>query len=275
MVKLGEIDLAEIKLREASWEYEAIGQPANAFFTLTKGWLSFERADLEGVRNALHLMRTEQLGIEEGALDLEATAFVEQGRFSEARATYERLVTSRKTRSVLLDALDAQLDLCALSCREGHPLEGLDCFGKNPVPPEMEVYVSSKNLYLTSCLYETRDFQGVEKAARAAQAEAQDRGWTFARRLVANTYLMRVGAARAQPDRAIATLRTDLAEAEAKKMKRVAFEVALALGEVELRAGRPEGRTRLRKLEQEARSKEFFRIANLARGALDWTPTAQ
>jgi len=35
MVKLGEIDLAEIKLREASWEYEAIGQPANAFFTLT------------------------------------------------------------------------------------------------------------------------------------------------------------------------------------------------------------------------------------------------
>jgi len=49
--------------------------------------------------------------------------------------------------------------------------------------------------------------------------------------------------------------------------RRLDFEVALALGEVELRAGRPEGRTRLLKLEQEAKSREFFRIARLAREA--------
>jgi len=45
--------------------------------------------------------------------------------------------------------------------------------------------------------------------------------------------------------------------------------VALRLGEVELRAGRPEGRPRLLKLVQEAQSKEFFLDARLAREALD------
>jgi hypothetical protein len=47
----------------------------------------------------------------------------------------------------------------------------------------------------------------------------------------------------------------------------LAFEVALALGEVELRAARSEGRARLRNLEQDAKSKEFFPVARPAREA--------
>jgi hypothetical protein len=38
--------------------------------------------------------------------------------------------------------------------------------------------------------------------------------------------------------------------------------------------GRPEGRARLLKLEEEARSREFLRIARLAREALDQKPVA-
>ena len=69
-------------------------------------------------------------------------------------------------------------------------------------------------------------------------------------------------------------LRADLAEVESKHHKRLAFETALALGAAELRAGRLEGRMRLAKLEQEAKSREFFRISRLAREALDQEATA-
>jgi hypothetical protein len=54
----------------------------------------------------------------------------------------------------------------------------------------------------------------------------------------------------------------------------MAFEAALALGEVELRAGRSEGCARLANLEQDAKSKEFYRVARLAREALDGRPAA-
>jgi len=81
-------------------------------------------------------------------------------------------------------------------------------------------------------------------------------------------------AARGETVKAIASLRSDLAKADSNGNKFTAFEVALALGEVELRAGCPEGRPRLLKLEQEAKSKEFFRIGRLAREALDARPDA-
>ncbi len=80
---------------------------------------------------------------------------------------------------------------------------------------------------------------------------------------------MRVRAMQGETAKATAGLRTDLADAEGKKATAVAFEVALALGTVELLAGLPEGRPRLLKLEQEAKSKEFFRIARLAHEALE------
>jgi hypothetical protein len=50
--------------------------------------------------------------------------------------------------------------------------------------------------------------------------------------------------------------------------------VALAPGEVEVRAGRLERRPRHLKLEQETKAKEFFRIARLAREALDGNSAA-
>jgi hypothetical protein len=67
---------------------------------------------------------------------------------------------------------------------------------------------------------------------------------------------------------AIIQLRRTLADAEQRLWGLVALEAKLALGEVELQGGRAEGRARLAKLEQEAWSKGFLRIARLAREAL-------
>jgi hypothetical protein len=90
--------------------------------------------------------------------------------------------------------------------------------------------------------------------------------------LRARTILTRIAAARGESAKAIQKLRAELAGVESKHHTRMAFEVALALGDVELKAGRPEGRARLLKLEEEAKSREFFRIARLAREALTREP---
>lgn len=80
---------------------------------------------------------------------------------------------------------------------------------------------------------------------------------------------MRIRAERGETTQALTGLRALKTDVDAKPgNRRLDFEVALALGEVELGAGRPEGRTRLLKLEKEAKSREFFRIARLAREAL-------
>jgi len=85
--------------------------------------------------------------------------------------------------------------------------------------------------------------------------------------------LGRAMAARGQTATAISELKRTLAELESKQSyKVVAFEVALALGEAELAAGSAAGRPRLLRLEQEAKANESFRVARLAREALDRKP---
>jgi hypothetical protein len=119
---------------------------------------------------------------------------------------------------------------------------------------------------LGQCHYLAGELEGAEQAAIDSGAKA---GRFTNIRVRAIAIEMRVRAARGETNKAIASLRANLSEAENKKAKALAFELALALGEVELRARRTEGRTRLLKLEQEAKSKQFFRIARLAREALD------
>jgi hypothetical protein len=153
--------------------------------------------------------------------------------------------------------------------------DNVACIAQNP-PPAAVVgtrWTSEAGAALAKCRLAAGDLDGAERAALERRTVAQR--WEFYEgRVLANTDLMRVRAARGQTPQAIASLRSDMAEVESKVGKQVAFEVALALGEVELRAGRPEGRNRLVKLEQEAKSREFFRIARLAREALERKPSA-
>jgi eukaryotic-like serine/threonine-protein kinase len=264
----GDYDLAEAKLREALSESEALGSPPGEEFTLIKGLLGLEEADLEAVRNAIHALRTDELSA--FPLYLEFGLFKAQARFLEAREVLQKIVslTERKRQLDRSELPGLQTTLCALSCDEGHPQQGLDCLAQYSSPPG-----GGAAGELAKCRYLAGDLDGAERAAVAARSDAQQRD-RYSDRIVANTYVMRVRAARGEADKAMASLQADLADAERRKAKTVAFTVALALGEVELRAGRPEGRPRLVKLEQEAKSKEFSNIASRAREVLDGKASA-
>jgi hypothetical protein len=97
-------------------------------------------------------------------------------------------------------------------------------------------------------------------------------GFWFAR-LPSEIALGRAMAANGKAARAVADLKAHLAEIESRRGNRaLAFEAKLALGEAELMSGIAAGRTRLARLEQDAKQREFFRIARLAREALDRNP---
>ncbi|MGO8970532.1 MAG: protein kinase domain-containing protein [Myxococcaceae bacterium] len=279
LVQSGDFDLAASKLREVSAELETLGEVGGPGLQGIKGSLALNLADMEGVRDAVRLLRTVPNGESDAdyaasLLPLEGNALEEQDRLREARAVWERQLTSWETigQGAFVDRLRSHL--CFSSCLEGHPLEGLSCLARLPLDTLSgsvgPVYIK---IYFTVCRYLAGDLRGAEEAAAQAQAASQTWG-LYNERIISNAYLMRAKAARGESRRAIATLRADLAEAERRKAKMVAFEVALALGEVEVGAGRPEGHSRLLRLEQEAKSKEFFHIARLAREAFDGKPAA-
>jgi hypothetical protein len=143
--------------------------------------------------------------------------------------------------------------------------EGLACLAERPLLGMSERYAAFGLLLEAGCKYQSGDLAAAEKAAQEALSKTD----VFARRVKNTALLMRIRAARGETTQALTGLRSLMADVDAKPgNRRLDFEVALALGEVELKAGRPEGRTRLLKLEQEAKSREFFRIARLAREAL-------
>jgi len=264
----GDYHLAATRLREVSGESEAIGQPPPFPYYNVKFGLAMTGADMEGVREAIRLMRTTQSSTD-WALPLESDAFREQDRLAESRETLEKHRTLMETTGRREWALQAQESLCVLACDEGRRRDGLDCYDQLAHSAQHETKIR-----IAHCRYLAGDLQGAEKAAVETRAAAQHWGLSF-EPVLANTVIMRVRAARGETAKAIASLRSDLAKADSNGNKFTAFEVALALGEVELRAGRPEGRPRLLKLEQEAKSKEFFRIARLAREALGAKPAAR
>ena len=270
----GDIQLATRKLSEASAEFEAIrdahaGERPEASYTYIEGSIALAHADMEGVWNAVRMLRTQAKPEEGCALCLEAVALTEQDRLPEARETLQNVMASEVASGRLLDAWGSQFMLCALTCEEGQPVEGLACFAQHPPPAgAAPSWTQGMGIALAKCRFATGDFDGAERAALEARTAAERLDSPLSR-AVANAYLMRVRAVRGETVKAIANLRADLAEAEKKQARALGFELALVLGEVELQAGRPEARPRLLKLEQEAKSREFFRVARLAREALD------
>jgi tetratricopeptide (TPR) repeat protein len=268
----GDYHLAATKLREALSESEAVGEVPQPQYLVVRGLLALAQGELESVRNAIGTLRTGPNPSEWGALDMEAESFWELDRFQELREVLEKQNKLAATMGAGLGVTFIQSRLCELSCEEGRPREGLECFAQHPLPVGMGTR-QPPDYGPTACRYLAGDLEAAERSAVQAQEAAQWRG-IYSVRIIARAYLMRIRAARGETAKAIAGLRADLTEAEGKGAKSVAFEVALALGDVELREGRPEGRAHLLKLEQEARSREFFRIARLAREALDQHPAS-
>jgi hypothetical protein len=165
---------------------------------------------------------------------------------------------------------------CVVDCDGDNPVAGLECLARLCRIEDPELVGGGRaacQLREAQCRLRASDHAGAERAARQAAAyfeTTEDAEGIFLSRAV----LMRLAPTRRESAKAMRLLRADLAKLEAEGNKRLAFETTLALGDVELKAGRPEGRARLEKLEQDAKSREFFRIARLAREALDRKPLA-
>ncbi|MGO8971271.1 MAG: protein kinase domain-containing protein [Myxococcaceae bacterium] len=269
----GDYKLAATKLQDSLSESEAMDEGPGPFYERDKASLALQMADMEGVRNALHLLRTDpthhQDGIEDQAVGLEFDYLRDQDRLPEARQSMEKLLRMQQLASRLSDLPSLQARLCEIACDEGRPQEGVDCLTQHPPPAGAgSAQVLAINLRLAKCRYLAGDLPEAEKRAVEARADAQKLD-SYIDRVLANVYLMRIRAALGGTVKSIAELRVELTDAERRGAKAMAFEVALALGEVELRAHPARGRARLVELESDAKSREFLRIARFARESLD------
>jgi hypothetical protein len=198
---------------------------------------------------------------------MEANVLREEDQREEARAAY--LAT-------LSDPLFSVAGMCTVDCDGDKPVAGLECLAqkcRKDDPEFVGTRMAGCQVEEAYCRYRADDLPGAERSAREAEAFLESRD-LYELSLRARAVLMRVAAAHGEAAKAIRVLRADLAKVESEGNKRLAFETSLVLGDLELKAGRPGGRARLLRLEQEARSREFFRIARLAREALDQKPVA-
>ena len=269
----GELTVARKKLEEARLELETIESPPDGimfgYYFRVKAWQLFDGGDLEAAREALRrARRSAAMPVWPAHVELlEASMLNEEDHREEARAAYLKAVT---------DPVVRVAGACTLDCDGDQPAAGLECLAKTcraDQPGFEGVRKASCQLEEANCRFRTSDLARAEQVAREAASFLDSKDY-HELALRTRAILMRVAASRGESAKAIRTLRVDLTKAESEKNTRLAFETTLALGDVELKAGRPEGRARLAKLEQDAKSREFFRIGRLAREVLDRTPVA-
>lgn len=273
MRELGELAAARRRIDEARRELEALDAPRDGFGffngSLIRAWQDLDAGNLDAAREGIRAARRTTWGNSfphEVAL-LEARVLKEEDHVEEARATYSKAVAN---------APDAVAGMCAIDCDRDDPAAGLECLAQKcraDDPEFVGLRKASCHLEEAQCSLRGSDFVRADRAARDAAA-VLERKDDYELSLLTRSVLSRVAASRGDAAYAIGVLRADLMKTESEGNKRLAFETALALGEVEIKAGRRDGRARLAQLEQEAKSREFFRIARLAREALDRKPVA-
>ena len=270
----GDAELAKKRLDEAYSEAELLGEERGDMYFSMK--VKLLRADADG-REAWSTLQ--QWKKETGTttwliLPYEAQLLWDQDRLAEALVTQKRSVLAAEQEGSTQYATGNQLRACWWECDQGRVAEGLACLESLPSISSAGLWhVGARGEAETHCKYLARDYPGAEAAARAALSGlARDPGFWFAR--VPNEIALgRAMAANGKAARAIADLKARLAEIESRPGYRaLAFEATLALGEAELTSGIAAGRARLARLEQDAKQREFFRIARLAREALDRKP---
>jgi tetratricopeptide (TPR) repeat protein len=274
--EIGELDAAGKRLDENRAELEELGVPRDSFlfvmYFLHRARRALDAADLDAAREDLRRARQGRTEVGYPEL-LEASVLTEEDQGEQARAAFLRAASLAKPGQNRTFSFAA---ICAFDCDGDQPTDGLACLAERcrPGQPGFEGLQDALcQLEEARCSFRANDLARAERAARGAWAFFETRD-DYEQRVRTHGLLMRVAAARGETAPAIRALRTDLAEVESKHHRRLVFEITLALGDAELRAGRVEGRTRLLKLEKEAKSRDFFRIARLAREALQQNPMA-
>jgi len=262
--RLGELDAASKKLDEARAEQDSLGEPPGTGYFQVRAFLALDAGDIHAARDALRQVR----GDKDDAFGLthEADVLYEQDRLEEARSAGLKAATlaAQWGNQIWVTGIVS----CRVDCDGDNPDAGLSCLAQHCQAEQAGIRWGYCRFVEARCRFRASDFAGAEEAARDALS-VFERSDEYERGLLTRTLVARIAAARGESASSIRTLRSELAKVESKHNKKLAFEVRLALGDVELKAGRPEGRARLLKLEQEAKSREFFRIARLAREALE------
>jgi len=265
---LGDLKSAHGRLAQARSEAEAVDEPPVENYHHVRADLALAEGDLDEARRAVNELNGLRSGgeeyLESTYLAEEAEILREGDHLDDARESLLRAARLMEQLGNLKNSGSYARRACELDCDGGRAPEGLACLAERPLVgiPQRDIAFA---LFLeATCKFRLGDLAGAEKAAQEALSKTD----VFARRVKNAALLMRIRAAHGETAKALTGLRALMTDVDAKPgNRRLGFEVALALGEVELRASRPEGRARLLKLEQEAKSREFFRIARLAREA--------
>ena len=261
---VGDVRGAEHRLSELEDQARSTEVPESSDYFALKGWLALLKGELRDARSALVEFRRRAQG--EHALQglgIEAVILREEDRLAEARALlahdYELAISKGKA------SHDCAQVGCRVECDSKKYKEGLACLDE--VSPYVlgDLWRVEVVLAREECRVAMGDAAGALSALTQASEVSKFPPYV-ARRDVLHA---RAEAQQGRRPAAITQLKRTLAEAEHRLWGVVALEARLALGEVELQAGRAQGRRRLAKLDEEARSRGFLRIARLAREALD------
>jgi hypothetical protein len=264
----GEAELARKRLEEARLEAETLGEPPSGAYLVAKSKLQCFDADLAECRAGVKALAAIMGEDNPNIVLFEAQLLLEQDQLEEARASWRRAAEAMKRAGNIYWVLPAA-QACKARCEQGYPAEGLACLAEIP-ETNYEMGQTERHRSEARCRFLSKDALGAESAARRVISGAPD--W-FLDRARGEIALGSALAARGQTAKAIPELRRLLADIEARRLYRLfALEAALALGEAEVAAGVPAGRVRLVRLEREAKEREHFRIARLAREALDRRP---
>jgi eukaryotic-like serine/threonine-protein kinase len=270
----GDAEMAKKRLDEARSETELLGDSPGPMYFSTRFKVLMANADLTGARSILQEWRKVSSRDESLFLPYEAGILREQDRAEEARVSLRRFVEAAQQQGQAGWVAGNTAEECSVQCVEGHVAEGLACLTALPRRGDgnhdLDVLLAGAE---AECNYRAKDFPAAEAAARRALAASLRDPDDFLGRLESSIALARIVAASGRSARGIEDLRAALAEIRSRhSYKRLEFAATLALGEAELMAGIAGGRVRLIRLEHEAKGREFFHTARLAREALGQVP---
>lgn len=271
----GELRAAQKRYHEALTLFSEIGDPMGTATTLTNiAEVLSSRGELEEARKmhsdalAINRSNDDKYGISYDLFRL-GEIFVMKGDFRAAHARYTEALALQQEIGDRVAASDTRTALAALAIDEGRATEA------EKTAREAEEILrtegaSERSTLSLSVVADALLAQGKPNEALAAAetawkraAETEDRRIRFSAGISRARALAASGKAGGVQE-ALRFLDGVLAEAKRSGFVTSEMDVRLAIGEIELAAGRPTARQRLSSLQKDAREKGFERIARRA-----------